>query len=246
MNDVTGLDVDWAIAQLVAFLRLTRPEPIDLGVSQYDPPSPQAQVGPVEDPIEQLGYVVERILDLVLVGWRDQRTSAYDDYRRPAANRALAQLRRQAELDAKLGDAAPSLDAALMHPWVWDGARSLWRSGHFAESVTAASRKVNAEAQNKLGRRDLGETKLFQEAFSTQPPEPGRPRLRLSVDGGSPTFRDRQAGAIQLASGLYTGLRNPASHEDHDELPEHEALEQLAALSVLARMVDRAELATAP
>ena len=49
---------------------------------------------------------------------------------------------------------------------------------------------------------------------------------------------------MQLAGAMFTGLRNPASHEVLAELPEDEALEQLAAFSLLARMVDRAEVET--
>jgi hypothetical protein len=42
-------------------------------------------------------------------------------------------------------------------------------------------------------------------------------------------------------------LRNPSAHATFDdELPEQEALEQLAAFSVLARWVEAAEIVTAP
>ena len=44
-----------------------------------------------------------------------------------------------------------------------------------------------------------------------------------------------QLGKEKLAS----GIRNPLSHEAENELSEHEALEYLAALSVLARWVDQ-------
>ncbi|MFJ3633826.1 TIGR02391 family protein [Streptomyces sp. NPDC090112] len=47
-----------------------------------------------------------------------------------------------------------------MHPWAWEGARPLWQSGHLREAVTAAARKVNAETQNKLGRKDVSATRL--------------------------------------------------------------------------------------
>lgn len=46
-------------------------------------------------------------------------------------------------------------------------------------------------------------------------------------------------GAAAFAEGCHAGIRNPNRHEDGlPELPEHEALEQLAALSVPARWVD--------
>ncbi len=81
--------------------------------------------------------------------------------------------------------------------------------------------------------------------FSKDAPKPGQPRLRLMVDDGSDTFRSLQRGAAAFTEGCYAGIRNPNSHEDGlPELPQHEALEQLAALSVLARWVDTAVLAT--
>jgi hypothetical protein len=99
---------------------------------------------------------------------------------------------------------------------------------------------VNAETQNKIGRCDVTETALFRQAFSLDPPEPGKPRLRLGEDDGSPTFRSVHRGVMAFAEGGYAMLRNPGSHEPQDDLPEIQALEQLAAFSVLARSVDRA------
>ncbi|MEU3146435.1 MULTISPECIES: TIGR02391 family protein [unclassified Streptomyces] len=124
---------------------------------------------------------------------------------------------------------------------MWDGARSLWRSGHFREAVTAAARKVNAETQNKVGCRDVSETALFQSVFSKDAAKSGQPRLRLMADDSSDTFRRVHRGAMSFAEGCFAGIRNPNSHEDGlPELPEHEALEQLAAFGVLARWVDSA------
>ena len=39
-----------------------------------------------------------------------------------------------------------------------------------------------------------------------------------------------------------TPLRNPGSHDPQDELSQDEALEQLAAFSILARWIDQGEL----
>ncbi|MFD7980562.1 TIGR02391 family protein [Streptomyces sp. NPDC059071] len=89
-----------------------------------------------------------------------------------------------------------------------------------------------------------GETALFVNVFSKDDPKPGQPRLRLMTDDGSDTFRSVHRGAAAFAEGCFAGIRNPNSHEDGlPELPEHEALEQLAAFSVLARWVDGATVA---
>ena len=105
----------------------------------------------------------------------------------------------------------------------------------------AASVKVNAEAQNKIRRRNVSEGDLFMQAFSSSPPKPGEPRLRIVPNDGSRTFESVHRGARDYANGLYAAIRNPLSHNE-GELPENEALEQLAAFSVLARWVDTAQL----
>ncbi|WP_089011300.1 TIGR02391 family protein [Micromonospora inositola] len=73
------------------------------------------------------------------------------------------------------------------------------------------------------------------------------PRLRstspagvLAEVDGSQTFHSLHRGVMAFAEGCYAAIRNPASHVVQADLSEDEALEQLAALSVLARWVDSA------
>ncbi|MFG2485027.1 TIGR02391 family protein [Streptomyces virginiae] len=114
----------------------------------------------------QTAHVVEQILDRVLPEWKttvdatgNKRVNRWVQHLE-AVQPADASLALDAEVRERLGDNAPLLSARAMHPWVWEGARALWRSGHFWEAVTAAARQVDAETQNKVGRRDLNETKL--------------------------------------------------------------------------------------
>ena len=93
-----------------------------------------------------------------------------------------------------------------------------------------------------MGRRDVSETDLFKQAFSMDGPKVGKPRLRRMHDDGSDTYKSVQRGAMSLAEGVFGGIRNPLSHEVHQELSEQEGLEYLAALSVLARWVDESEV----
>lgn len=60
---------------------------------------------------------------------------------------------------------------------------------HYRQGVVNALKKVNAEAQNKSSRHNLSETDLFNQLFSANPAQPGEPRLRLSDDDGSDTFK---------------------------------------------------------
>jgi hypothetical protein len=196
------------------------------------------------DEIPAAAQIVEQILDRVLPAWRSDidvdKTRRWQQHRE-AAKRAIAQLERQEELRERLGDNAPTLDAAHLHPWIWEGARSLWQSQHLREAVRAAAVKLNAETQNKLAVRDVSETALFQMAFSADEPAPSKPRLRLPEDDGGKTALSVRRGIMAFAEGCFSAIRNPTSHDVQEELPENEALEQLAAFSVLARWVERAE-----
>jgi hypothetical protein len=110
---------------------------------------------------------------------------------------------------------------------------------HFAEAVEAAAKKLNAETQNKVGRRDISEADLFNQAFSDDPPTAGKPRLRPKGDDDSRTARSVRRGIRSFADGCFAAVRNPIAH-DGAEVSETIALEQLAALSMLARWVDSA------
>lgn len=249
LADNQGVNTAWADEQLEEFLRLTE---------LYRPPDPPGLVsftshlstrGQHSDVVAS-AQVVEQVLDRVLPRWREEvpseRNATVNRWyqHREAAQRARAALAREEEVRRNLGDDAPRLSASYLHPWAWEGARALWRSGHYREAVGAAARKINAEAQNKLERRDVSETDLFKQAFSLDRPKPGAPRLRVLPDDGGRTYQSLHRGVMAYAEGCFAAIRNPVAHEE-GELPEDEGLEQLAALSVLARWVDRAEVVRA-
>lgn len=157
--------------------------------------------------------------------------------------RGLGILADMDEWKTRLAPDAPSLPADGFHPWVWDAAHTFWESDHYRAAVHAAATSINAHLQNKLGRRDLSDAKLVQEALSDKAPEPGKPRLRIPGDPKDPGVQTRQRGALQLGQGAYFALRNPAAHETGD-LPEQEALEQLATFSTVARLIDQCQVVT--
>ena len=109
-----------------------------------------------------------------------------------------------------------------------------------------AAIRINAETQAKLGRMDVSEVALFNEAFTTAEPKDGASRLRLADDDGGKTYENLHRGARAFADGLYTAIRNPGMHRPEDAAGGEEqlALEQLAAFSLLARWVDQARVET--
>lgn len=234
---MSGLNVDWAIVELDKFIEQTKMhgEPGFIGF---------LFTAASDEDIARQAQIVERILDRVLSDWRNLGAGSSNAWlkHREAAVRAREQLVRDQEIRENLGDDAPEISASSLHPWIWSGAASLWKSGHYRSAVEDAAKKVNAETQNKVGRRDVSETDLFNQVFTDKPAESGKARLRRMPDDGSKTYKSVQRGAMALAEGIFAGIRNPLSHEADQELDEQVALEYLAALSVLARWVDESEV----
>lgn len=230
---MTQINHEWAIEKLEGFIRTA---------SVTWEGSGWRRDHPISD-VQGKAQVVEQILDRVVPAWRtaDWPKNSYRYWRElEAARRAIAQLEAEQELAENLGTNAPQLDASTMHPWVWGSVQGLWGSGHYRQAVAVAAVAVNAQAQAKVGRKDLSEWKLLNDAFGLKDPEPGKPRLRLAPKEDSDTWRSRHEGAAAFARGVYAGIRNPIAHEAGDELEENEALEQLAAFSILARWIDMA------
>jgi len=242
---MTRLDVEWAIAEIDKFLLVTaqvRPAPSP-GVVHLGTVMRGSQVEAAA-----AAHVVEQILDRVLRGWRGERPEQDPQYRwlRDQAARAKSQIQRADELAEKLGDDAPEMDAGNLHPWAWENGRSYWNTGHHHQAVMQAAIRVNAETQAKLGRMDVSETELFNQAFSLNAPTADAPRLRIMDDDGGKTYDNIHRGARAFAEGLYAAIRNPGMHVPHDGGEEQLALEQLAAFSLLARWVDQAKVVRAP
>ena len=168
-----------------------------------------------------------------------------DTAARSAVHRGLGMLADRDEWKANLAPDGPAVPADQFHPWVWQAALTLWDSKHYRQSVHAAATAITAHTQTKLGRTDVADDALMQEAFSTNPPQPGKPRLRCPGDPNDQTVKSRQRGALQYAVGCYFAIRNSAAHET-GEWDQQIALEHLAALSVLARWIDDWTLDTAP
>ncbi|MEU2611810.1 TIGR02391 family protein [Micromonospora sp. NPDC007271] len=162
----------------------------------------------------------------------------------------LPMIERSEEIEANLtpDDPGPQIAADDLHPWVWSAAKPHWDSGNDRAAIHAAAVNINSRLRKKLGRFDVSESRAVREAFSIEDPQPGRPRLRLCPPDDPEHFKSVHVGATNLGCGLFGAVRNPVAHlsdEDHD-LTEQEALECLAAFSLFARWIDRAEVQEKP
>ncbi|AYJ49000.1 hypothetical protein D8W71_12365 [Rhodococcus sp. P1Y] len=153
---------------------------------------------------------------------------------------ALGSLDRSADITKALGSTAPTLSADKLHTSVWAPASTLWASGHHGMAVQRAATNLSGHVQDLIGRYDLNDAALMQEAFSSAPPKQSRPRLRWPGDPAALTVKAMNDGIRAFSVGCFQAIRNPLTHSV-DEIPKQVALEQLSALSVLARWVDECE-----
>ena len=127
---------------------------------------------------------------------------------------------------------------------------NLWDNGHYKQAVNAAASAVEEQTQLKLRRGDLSGVDLYTQAFKVGKigeTRDGR-RLRfthldeLTEDGKrNQSWVSAHEGAMRFGRGCAQGIRNLNAHGTGD-LPEQEALEYLASLSVLARWIDTAQV----
>ncbi len=190
----------------------------------------------------RLEPTAKRILSELDSALTDFQVEASEYSARTAAVKGLGILEDQEEVEANLSAAGPVLAATGLHPWVWDAASTFWDAGHHRQAVEQAARSVTAHTQAKVGRRDIADDDLMSQVFTSDPPKADAPRLRFPGDRDTPTWRSRQRGALAFAQGCYFGIRNPATHEHELDWPEQEALEYLAAFSVLARWICECEV----
>lgn len=151
-------------------------------------------------------------------------------------------------LDTKIAEARaraiPLVDAEQMHPLVWGAARAMWRDTHYRQAVTAAAEALVGQLKARTGRNDVAETTLWQQTFSSEPPSPGKPRLRWPGAPDDRTTRSMNEGLRYMTSAVQLTIRNPATHQD-ETMGVVEASERLAVLSLVARWVEECRLETA-
>lgn len=231
------MNVDWAVSKLDAMERAVERLRVARSASMGSPDLRRE----AERELEIVMVPVTAIADALYGDWNWGYGRSYDVLM-PRIQQIRGELLFGAEIETNLQSEAPGLRADRLHPWIWKAAESLWSSGHFADAVGTAAKKVNAELQNKVGRRDTSEGDLCAESFSMKEPTERAPRLRFPGDRSSKSWSTRQEGAISFSRGAFMAIRNPLAHEGDLDLGEHEALELLAVFSVIARWIEECEV----
>ncbi len=160
---------------------------------------------------------------------------------RTAIVEACGVLEQSEELIAVTGPLGPRMAASELHPYVWSAAAKLWDDGHYRQAVGTAASALEGQLQTVAAPGTSGVD--LAGLFSIKNAEPGRPRLRLKGvdDPDSLTWRSAHEGAGYLVRGAFQGVRNLMQHPGWPDPEQNEALEMLAVLSYVARLVDRSD-----
>lgn len=160
---------------------------------------------------------------------------------RVAIVEAIAILAQREELAEITRPAGPRLVASEMHPIIWGAAAKLWDDGHVRPAVQTAATALEGLLQDVTGPGVSGENLAV--LFSPGDPTPGSPRLRIrGLDPASKTWRSAHEGAAALVRGAFMGVRNLVSHPGSADPKPAEALEMLAILSYVARLIDQSDV----
>lgn len=234
------MDIDWALAELQGWLDLRERVPLPPEEVRHNKKTRPKGTETERSNSQQVVLTIAEVVYGERPRWGSEEL----------VRKLMWEITQGDKVRSKLGveEPAPSIEASALHPWVWDAAQPHWTSGNHDAAVWAAALNVNSRLQRKVSRKDIGEGQLIRESFSADDPKPGRPRLRLCDSSNGMLFQDLHVGASNLGQGLYSAVRNVLNHVSSKEhnIQEAEAIESLAAFSLFARWIDRAEVAVAP
>ena len=129
-----------------------------------------------------------------------------------------------------------------MHPVIWAAAEPVWETGQYSTAAQSAAVSLSAHIKARVGSH-LNERELVQQVFSPDPPKVGQVRLHLPGPPQDKNWQSAQQGLHLIAQGAFAGIRNIAVH-GQTPWTEHEGLEHLAVLSVVARWADQTMVVT--
>lgn len=127
-----------------------------------------------------------------------------------------------------------SLKISDLHPLVRDASSKLFRERHYRQAVSEAMLALQTKIREQASLPGLDGDKLMGPAFGGD-----SPRI-VVADLNTESGKNLQRGTQFIAQGLVASIRNPFAHEPID-LEPIEALEMLAAMSLVARRLSIAE-----
>ncbi|MGX6739031.1 TIGR02391 family protein [Streptomyces xantholiticus] len=109
-------------------------------------------------------------------------------------------------------------------------------TGSATLSPQTAAETLTTQVKARSGLSSMDATNVYEKVFAARAPV-----LRWPGDANDRTVSSMQNGLAKYAPGLNMTVRNTATHEAADEMTAQQALERLAALSLLAHWIDECE-----
>jgi hypothetical protein len=175
--------------------------------------------------------LAERIRHTISTQWGWRHSGQQE-----AAVELLAVLKAHGHHESLFGVQRPRLDAARMHPWVWEAAARLWEGGNRRAAVQQAAAAIfdgHFPALLHISKGTMAPLDMVNMALADQP-QAGKAYLQLPGDVTSADYRNILKGSRHLGQACCEMVRNLYAHDPAvtDEPDEVEALEALAMLSM--------------
>jgi len=126
-------------------------------------------------------------------------------------------------------------DQLGIHPTIVESSRSLLASGHYAQSIFEAFKRVNIEVKQISGMKNKDGKDLMANAFGEV-----LPAIRLNALE-SQSDKDEQEGFKFIYMGAMLGIRNPKAHDAVAQKDPYKTLEYLGLASLLMKRLDERE-----
>jgi uncharacterized protein (TIGR02391 family) len=149
-------------------------------------------------------------------------------------------------LEDKVGDlamAGSTFGSALrafhdldIHPTILQATSELLQNGYYQQAAEEACRTFDGLVKERSGKHELDGAELMQQVFNEK-----TPILRFNKQE-TESERRKQKEMMCLYSGAMFVLSNPGAHELLEDDPER-SLEYIAFISLLAKSLDKSELA---
>jgi hypothetical protein len=148
---------------------------------------------------------------------------------------------------ARMADTDPC-SLKEMHPVVWQAAATAWNNQHWLDAVRAATQAVLARVGDRLGWQpeQFNQGSPWNQVFADDPEDADAvPHLGLPAGVDQTSGHHLVAALRHVTVGLPVLVIDPALGP-RKGLTRQDALERLAALSLLAWWLDRCPITPAP
>jgi uncharacterized protein (TIGR02391 family) len=126
-------------------------------------------------------------------------------------------------------------DSLGIHPKIRKVTESLFKDGHYSQSIFEAFKKINLEVKSKSKVSDKDGADLMHRVFNENKPILKLNPLKTLSD------KDEQYGFKFIFAGSMLGIRNPEAHEIKKQKDPFIALEYISLASLLMKIIEKSK-----